>query len=135
MPMGFVAAPAIAQGAHESVLYGAEGAESDETRALAPALDPASCRVTPYRLENLSLLLHTSETRSLPRVATKRSTANSTQNTDDWKKQVQTTETITHATHATHVTHATRATRATHAVFAIFVDAKTRFLKKICLFL
>ena len=42
MPMGFVAAPAIAQGAHESVLYGAEGAGSDEARALAPALDPAS---------------------------------------------------------------------------------------------
>ena len=34
--------PAIAQGAHESVLYGAEGAGSDEARALAPALDPAS---------------------------------------------------------------------------------------------
>ena len=33
------------------------------------------CRVIPYRLENLSLLLHTSETRSLPGVATKRSTA------------------------------------------------------------
>ena len=32
------------------------------------------CRVTPYSGENLSLLLHTSETRSLPRVATKRST-------------------------------------------------------------
>ena len=30
------------------------------------------CRVTPYRLENLSLLLHTSETRSLPRIAVKR---------------------------------------------------------------
>ena len=30
------------------------------------------CRVTPYSGENLSLLLHTSETRSLPRVATKR---------------------------------------------------------------
>ena len=42
LPMGFVAAPAIAQGAHESVLYGAEGAGSDEARALAPALDPAS---------------------------------------------------------------------------------------------
>ena len=32
------------------------------------------CKVTPYRLEKLGLLLHTSETRSLPRVATKRST-------------------------------------------------------------
>ena len=30
------------------------------------------CRVTPYRGENLSLLLHTSETRSLPRIAVKR---------------------------------------------------------------
>ena len=38
----------------------------------------AYCKVTPYRLEKLGLLLHTSETRSLPRVATKRSTANST---------------------------------------------------------
>ena len=32
----------------------------------------AHCRVTPYRGENLSLLLHTSETRSLPRIAVKR---------------------------------------------------------------
>ena len=85
------------------------------------------CKVTPYSGENLSLLLHTSETRSLPRVATKRSTANSTQNTDDWKKQLQSTETTTHATHTTHGTHATRAARATHAIFAIFIAAKTRF--------
>ena len=42
LPMGFVAAPAIAQGAHESVLYGAEGIGSDEARALPPALNPAS---------------------------------------------------------------------------------------------
>jgi hypothetical protein len=35
------------------------------------------CKVIPYRLENLGLLLHTSETRSLPRVATKRSTQKS----------------------------------------------------------
>ena len=90
------------------------------------------CRVTPYRGENLSLLLHTSETRSLPRVATKRSTANSTQNTDDWQKQLQSTEITTHATHAPHVTHATHATRATHAFFAIFAIAKTRSLKKKC---
>ena len=33
---------------------------------------PKCCRVTPYRGENLSLLLHTSETRSLPRIAVKR---------------------------------------------------------------
>ena len=36
------------------------------------AAEPADCKVTPYRLEKLGLLLHTSETRSLPRVATKR---------------------------------------------------------------
>ena len=42
LPMGFLAAPSIAQGAHESVLYGAEGTGSDEARALAPALNPAS---------------------------------------------------------------------------------------------
>ena len=35
------------------------------------------CKVIPYRLEKLGLLLHTSETRSLPRVATKRSTQKS----------------------------------------------------------
>ena len=91
---------------------------------------PTYCRVTPCSGENLSLLLHTSETRSLPRIATKRSTANSTQNTDDWQKQLQSTEITTHATHAPHVTHATHATRATHAFFAIFAIAKTRSLKK-----
>ena len=58
---------------------------------------------------------------------TKRWTADSTQNTDDWKKQLQSTETTTHATHTTHGTHATRAARATHAIFAIFIAAKTRF--------
>ena len=42
LPMGFLAAPSIAQGAHESVLYGAEGTGSDEARALAPVLNPAS---------------------------------------------------------------------------------------------
>ena len=48
----------------------------------------------------MGLLLHTSDTRSLPRIATKRSTANSTHTTDDWQKQLQSTETTTHATHA-----------------------------------
>ena len=42
LPMGFVAAPSIAQGAHESVLYGSEGSGSDDARALAPALHPAA---------------------------------------------------------------------------------------------
>ena len=42
LPMGFLVAPPIAQGAHESVLYGAEGTGSDEARGLAPALKPAS---------------------------------------------------------------------------------------------
>ena len=37
VPMSFVAAPAIAQGVHESVLYGAEGGGSLEAGALAPA--------------------------------------------------------------------------------------------------
>ena len=39
-------------------------------RLLSAQLD-CCCRVTPYSGENLSLLPHTSETRSLPRVATK----------------------------------------------------------------
>ena len=86
------------------------------------------CRVTPYSGEILGLLLHTSETRSLPRVATKRSTANSTQNTDDWKKQVQTTETKTHATHATHATNATHITHARN--FCNFCKCKNAFSEK-----
>ena len=45
------------------------------THSYAPLL--VYCKVIPYRLENLGLLLHTSETRSLPRVATKRSTQKS----------------------------------------------------------
>ena len=40
--MGFVAAPSIAQGAHESVLYGCEGGGSEDARALAPVLQPAA---------------------------------------------------------------------------------------------
>ena len=40
--MGFLAAPAIAQGAHESVIYGSEGGGSADARALAPALSPAA---------------------------------------------------------------------------------------------
>ena len=42
LPMGFLAAPAIAQGAHESVIYGSEGGGSADARALAPALSPAA---------------------------------------------------------------------------------------------
>ena len=42
LPMGFVAAPSIAQGAHESVLYGCKGRGSEDARALAPVLQPAA---------------------------------------------------------------------------------------------
>ena len=42
LPMGFVAAPSIAQGAHESVLYGCKGSGSEDARALAPVLQPAA---------------------------------------------------------------------------------------------
>ena len=42
LPMGFKAAPSIAQGAHECVVYGAEGSGSPDAKALPPALDPAA---------------------------------------------------------------------------------------------
>ena len=44
LPMGFKAAPSIAQGAHECVLvvYGAEGSGSPDAKALPPTLDPAA---------------------------------------------------------------------------------------------
>ncbi len=40
LPMGFSPAPAIAQGAHEAILYGAKGAGSARAKALSPVLDP-----------------------------------------------------------------------------------------------
>jgi len=63
-------------------------------------------------------------------------------NIDDWeklRKQLQTTERITHATHPTHALNArntrnTRDTRKTR-IFCHFCNCKTRFLKNILLFL
>ena len=42
IPMGWNAAPALAQGAHEAVLYGAQGEGSAVARSLDAVLDPAA---------------------------------------------------------------------------------------------
>ena len=42
LPMGFGPSPGIAQAAHEAVLYGEEGAGSEQARQLAPVVRPAA---------------------------------------------------------------------------------------------
>ena len=42
LPMGWIASPALAQGAHESVLYGSRGAGSEKARTLSAVVDPLS---------------------------------------------------------------------------------------------
>jgi len=42
VPMGWGPAPAVTQGGHEAVLYGAAGDGSEHARALTPVLDPAA---------------------------------------------------------------------------------------------
>ena len=42
LPMGWIASPALAQGAHENVLYGSRGDGSEKARALSAVVDPSA---------------------------------------------------------------------------------------------